>query len=55
MKRPLRNIERDVALLVGDATKARDKLGWKNQITFESLIREMVESDVKLFTHTPNA
>jgi GDPmannose 4,6-dehydratase len=52
-KRFLRPAEVD--LLVGDATKARDKLGWKNQITFESLIREMVESDLKLFTHTPNA
>lgn len=45
----------EVDLLVGDATKAREKLGWQNQITFESLIREMVESDLELFTHTPNA
>ncbi len=52
-KRFLRPAEVD--LLVGDATKAREKLGWKNQTTFESLIREMVESDLKLFTHTPNA
>ena len=52
-KRFLRPAEVD--LLVGDATKAREKLGWKNQTTFESLLREMVESDLKLFTHTPNA
>lgn len=52
-KRFLRPAEVD--LLVGDATKAREKLGWENKISFESLIREMVDSDLKLFTNTPNA
>jgi|TARA_Y100000814_G_scaffold173588_1_gene126857 GDPmannose 4,6-dehydratase len=45
----------EVDLLVGDATKARDKLGWQNKITFEGLIREMVDSDLELFGRNPNA
>ena len=45
----------EVDLLVGDATKARGKLGWQNKITFEGLIREMVDSDLELFGRNPNA
>ncbi len=45
----------EVDLLVGDATKAREQLGWQNDITFESLIREMVDSDLALFGRNPNA
>jgi GDPmannose 4,6-dehydratase len=36
----------EVDLLIGDATKARTKLGWKPQVGFEELIRMMVDSDV---------
>jgi GDPmannose 4,6-dehydratase len=36
----------DVNQLVGDATKAREKLGWKPTVTFEELIEMMVESDL---------
>jgi len=32
--------------LVADASKARQKLGWKNKYSFEDLIKEMVESDL---------
>src|SRR5262249_13753236 len=35
----------EVNLLLGDATKARTKLGWKNSIRFEDLVKEMVEED----------
>ncbi len=35
----------EVNSLVGDATKAKNKLGWEYKINLESLIREMVESE----------
>jgi GDPmannose 4,6-dehydratase len=35
----------EVELLVGDASKAHEKLGWKAQIRFQDLVREMVLSD----------
>jgi len=38
----------EVELLVGDASKAREKLGWKPKITFEKLIGMMVEADLKM-------
>lgn len=38
----------EVDLLVGDATKAHEKLGWKPKYTLDELIKEMVESDVAL-------
>ncbi|HVA71009.1 MAG TPA: GDP-mannose 4,6-dehydratase [Acidimicrobiales bacterium] len=37
----------EVDLLVGDATKARDVLGWKCQTDFYALIEMMVDADVK--------
>jgi GDPmannose 4,6-dehydratase len=36
----------EVDLLVGDATKARNTFGWKPEITFQELVRTMVESDI---------
>lgn len=36
----------EVELLIGDPTKAREKLGWKIETQFEDLVREMVLSDV---------
>ena len=38
----------EVDLLVGDATKAKKKLGWEPKYTVEELVNEMVISDVKL-------
>jgi GDPmannose 4,6-dehydratase len=38
----------EVASLLGDATKARRQLGWKAEIGFEALVREMVEADSSL-------
>ncbi|MBE3036412.1 MAG: GDP-mannose 4,6-dehydratase [Candidatus Atribacteria bacterium] len=35
----------EVDLLIGDSTKARDKLGWKPQVNFEGLVKLMVEHD----------
>lgn len=37
----------EVDLLIGDSTKARNALGWKPKYTFEELVKEMVESDLK--------
>ena len=39
----------EVDLLVGDATKAKDKLGWEPHITLEELVEDMMISDIKLF------
>jgi len=38
----------DVDQLVGDATKAREKLGWRPEVTFEELIKMMVDADLAL-------
>jgi GDPmannose 4,6-dehydratase len=32
--------------LLGDPSKARQKLGWKHKVSFDQLVREMVESDI---------
>jgi GDPmannose 4,6-dehydratase len=37
----------EVESLVGDATKARTKLGWKPRVTFSQLVREMVAADLE--------
>src|SRR5688572_17521050 len=37
----------EVDLLIGDASKARTTLGWKHQVSFKQLVREMVQSDLK--------
>jgi GDPmannose 4,6-dehydratase len=36
----------EVAILTGDATKARQQLGWKPQVDFPELVRMMVEHDL---------
>jgi GDPmannose 4,6-dehydratase len=38
----------EVDTLLGDASKARDKLGWRPQIGFAQLVEEMVASDLAL-------
>ncbi|GEA07080.1 GDP-mannose 4,6-dehydratase [Alteromonas sp. KUL42] len=37
----------EVETLLGDASKAKKKLGWEPQTSFEQLVREMVQSDLK--------
>lgn len=39
----------EVDLLLGDATKANNELGWKPKHTVEELIVDMVKSDIELF------
>ncbi len=36
----------EVDILLGDASKARTKLGWKLNVSFENLIKMMVDADV---------
>lgn len=37
----------EVELLIGDATKAREKLGWSPTYSFREMIEEMVKSDLE--------
>ena len=39
----------EVDLLIGDYTKAKNKLGWEPKYTVEKLCSEMVQEDIKLF------
>jgi GDPmannose 4,6-dehydratase len=38
----------EVDLLIGDPTKAREKLGWEPEVRFAELIQRMVDSDLAL-------
>lgn len=38
----------EVDLLVGDPTKARKELGWEPEVTFQELVRMMVDADMEL-------
>lgn len=40
----------EVDVLCGDATKARFELGWEPRVTFEELIRMMVEAELEYYT-----
>jgi GDPmannose 4,6-dehydratase len=37
----------EVETLLGDPTKAREKLGWRPRVSFEELVREMVAADLE--------
>ena len=36
----------EVDALLGDPSKARQKLGWQHKVSFDELVREMVETDL---------
>jgi|TARA_B110000208_G_scaffold188840_1_gene249253 GDPmannose 4,6-dehydratase len=38
----------EVDLLIGDATKAKEKLGWVPEFTLQDLVKDMMENDVDL-------
>ncbi len=44
----------EVEYLLGDATKARETLGWKHTTPFSDLVKEMVEYDRDLVKHELN-
>jgi GDPmannose 4,6-dehydratase len=44
----------EVDHLIGDATKAREKLGWQPRISFSELVELMVDADLERLTAAPN-
>ncbi|PNB46209.1 GDP-mannose 4,6-dehydratase, partial [Pseudomonas sp. GW456-12-10-14-LB2] len=45
----------EVELLIGDPTKAKQKLGWTHDTSPRDLAREMVEADLLLMRDAPIA
>ncbi|MEO6214031.1 MAG: GDP-mannose 4,6-dehydratase [Vicinamibacterales bacterium] len=43
----------EVDLLIGDASKARQKLGWTPEVRFEALIKMMVDADMARLSAAP--
>ncbi len=41
----------EVYTLLGDATKAREKLGWAPEVGFEEMVRQMVDWDLEQVAH----
>lgn len=41
----------EVHTLLGDATKAREKLGWEPEVGFEEMVQQMVDSDLEQVAH----
>jgi len=39
----------EVDMLIGDATKAKEKLGWQPKYTLQGMVKEMVAYDLELF------
>lgn len=44
----------EVDLLVGDSTKAKEELGWEPSVSFESMIKMMVEADLERLKKNPD-
>jgi len=42
----------EVDLLLGDPTKAKEKLGWVSETSFDDLVKEMVECDIAMVKGT---
>jgi GDPmannose 4,6-dehydratase len=42
----------EVELLLGDPTKAKNVLGWSATTSFDNLVKEMVEEDLKIYNGT---
>ena len=40
----------EVAVLCGDSTKAKDKLGWKPKTSFKDMISKMVDNDIRILS-----
>ena len=38
----------EVDLLLGDPSKAHQRLGWRHKTTFDQLVKEMVEADLAI-------
>jgi GDPmannose 4,6-dehydratase len=44
----------EVDQLLADTTKARKDLGWEPKVTFDELVREMVDNDIRLLKSDPH-
>jgi GDPmannose 4,6-dehydratase len=42
----------EVDLLIGDATKAKNKLNWEAKVELDELVKIMMEHDIKMVKHT---
>lgn len=42
----------EVDFLVGDCSKAKEKLGWESKVKFKELVRMMVDADIKLISES---
>ena len=38
----------EVELLIGDATKAKEKLGWEPTVKFQELVKEMMDHEIQV-------
>ena len=43
----------DARALVGDATKSRDRLGWRPEVSFDELVSMMVQADLTSLSYDP--
>lgn len=43
----------EVEMLLGDPAKARNKLGWTNEVSFEQLVKLMVDKDIERIERDP--
>ncbi|EJF08296.1 GDP-mannose 4,6-dehydratase [Pontibacter sp. BAB1700] len=39
----------EVELLIGDATKSKEKLGWTPKYDLPALVKDMMQNDIELF------
>lgn len=40
---------------MGDPTKAKEKLGWQPRVTFDQLVKDMMDADLELMRKNPEA
>ncbi|XP_043286964.1 GDP-mannose 4,6 dehydratase isoform X2 [Venturia canescens] len=45
----------EVGFLLGSSQKAKDKFGWEPTVTFEELVKDMMDSDIELMKRNPTA
>ncbi|XP_068629225.1 GDP-mannose 4,6 dehydratase [Battus philenor] len=45
----------EVDLLLGDSSKAKEKLGWTPKVTFDQLVKDMMDADLELMRKDPEA
>ncbi|KPI90920.1 GDP-mannose 4,6 dehydratase [Papilio xuthus] len=45
----------EVDLLLGDSSKAKEKLGWTPKVTFQQLVKDMMDADLDLMRKNPEA